>query len=220
MAEIFTAKIWKTHRKFLNPCFNPKLLQSFLPIFDKKCRTMTDRLASKLNSREEFDAYSVVGKCTLDMICGTAMGLECDFQTPEGDHYLESAEIVAESVNKRIFNILLHPNRFYQLTSLFREEQHAWRGMRRITAKVINAFKAQQRQNEGTDLNNNEAKDTTDELRKPRIFVDQVYEMARTIDEFDDQSITDEIDTLIAGVSVSFFGEFTVSASLLPSFLL
>ncbi|XP_063709170.1 probable cytochrome P450 313a4 [Culicoides brevitarsis] len=34
------AEMWKTHRKYLNPCFNPKLLQSFLPIFNVKSKTM------------------------------------------------------------------------------------------------------------------------------------------------------------------------------------
>lgn len=83
--------MWKMHRKYLNPCFNPKLLQSFLPIFNKKSKILADRLKVKLG-KDEFDVYNFIGKCTLDMICNTAMGLECDFQNADGDLYLESAE--------------------------------------------------------------------------------------------------------------------------------
>lgn len=52
---------------------------------------MVERMQKMLDG-DEFDVYSFIGKCTLDMICGTAMGLECDFQNKSGDNYLESAE--------------------------------------------------------------------------------------------------------------------------------
>lgn len=52
---------------------------------------MVQRMQEKLG-QDEFDVYTFIGRCTLDMICGTAMGLECDFQNESGDNYLESAE--------------------------------------------------------------------------------------------------------------------------------
>lgn len=76
--------------------------------------------------------------------------------------------------------------------------------MRRISKIVIDTFKRNGPRRLSVDENNNnvETKPISNgiELRKPRIFVDQVFEMAKSIEEFDEQSITDEIDTLIAGV--------------------
>lgn len=59
--------MWKTHRKYLNPCFNPKLLQSFLPIFNQKTKIMTKRLEAKLGE-DEFDIYNAIGKCKIKQI--------------------------------------------------------------------------------------------------------------------------------------------------------
>lgn len=73
--------------------------------------------------------------------------------------------------------------------------------MRAVTSQVIQNYKRRmvQRTSE-TDENNNEVK-ISSELRKPRIFVDQCFEMKKQLKDFDQQSLTDEIDTLIAGVS-------------------
>lgn len=151
--------------------------------------------------KDEFDVYSFIGKCTLDMICGTAMGLECDFQNESGDNYLESAERIAENVNRRVFNIFLHPLICYKFTKLFRDEQQAWKGMRAVSAKVIQNFQKRKSQRTvTTDENNNPVEKHTSELRRPKLFVEQVFEMRKVLKEFDQQSLQDEIDTLIAGV--------------------
>uniref|UniRef100_A0A336K189 CSON006028 protein n=1 Tax=Culicoides sonorensis TaxID=179676 RepID=A0A336K189_CULSO len=207
--------MWKTHRKYLNPCFNPKLLQSFLPIFNQKSRVMADRLATKLGE-DEFDIYTTIGRCTLDMICGTAMGWEdCDLQNHEGDMYLESAEKIAENVNQRIFNILLHPFPIYKLTKLFRDEEMAWQKLKSYTTKVIHNFKRKQQRKKIysdkliEDLKNNNKNDTENDdqefsgLRKPKVFVDKVFELAEKLPEFNNQCITDEIDTLMAGCLIN-----------------
>lgn len=74
--------------------------------------------------------------------------------------------------------------------------------MRTVTSRVINNYKKNGVTfssfiKEDDDNNNNTEKM---ELRKPRLFVEQVFEMKKAIPEFDEQSLTDEIDTLIAGV--------------------
>lgn len=89
---------------------------------------------------------------------------------------------------------------------MYQEEQHAWNNMRVITTKVIDAYKKNGRRSLTLDENNNQDTVAT-ELRKPRLFVNQVFQMANEIDEFDEQCITDEIDTLIAGVRSIFSGE-------------
>lgn len=82
--------------------------------------------------------------------------------------------------------------------------------MRAVSAKVINNFKKRMSQRTvTTDENNNIEKPTFEEkptcqLRKPKIFVEQVFEMRKMLKDFDQQSLQDEIDTLIAGVCIPF----------------
>lgn len=113
---------------------------------------------------------------------------------------------IAENVNQRIFNVLLHPLPLYKLTKLFREEENAWKKLRTFTTRVINNYKKkEQKMKENKfieDLNNNDVKSRDDmiELRKPNIFVDKVFELKKKLPDFDNKCLTDEIDTLIAGV--------------------
>lgn len=96
------------------------------------------------------------------------------------------------------------------MTKLFRDEEAAWKRLRTFTTRVINNFKRKQQQPKKVtefieDCNNNDVKSGTQdssELRKPKVFVDKVFELAESLPEFDNKCITDEIDTLIAGVSI------------------
>lgn len=60
---------WKNHRKFLNPCFSLKILQSYMPIFNEQSCVMMDNMAAKAKSKESFNFYEYMDACTLDMIC-------------------------------------------------------------------------------------------------------------------------------------------------------
>ena len=59
---------WKAHRKFLNPCFSLKILQSYLPIFNEQSEIMMKNMASKVGAGS-FNFYEYMDACTLDMIC-------------------------------------------------------------------------------------------------------------------------------------------------------
>lgn len=59
---------WKTHRKWLNPCFSLKILQSYIPIFNEQSAIMMNNLRGKLTAGD-FNFYEFMDACTLDMIC-------------------------------------------------------------------------------------------------------------------------------------------------------
>lgn len=60
---------WKEHRRFLNPCFSLRILQSFMPIFNKEVKTMVERLKLQAEKGGTFDMYEYMDACTLDMVC-------------------------------------------------------------------------------------------------------------------------------------------------------
>lgn len=60
---------WKPIRKLLNPTFNLKILQSFVPIFNDKTNIMLENL-DKEAGNPNFDLSKYMHACTLDMVCG------------------------------------------------------------------------------------------------------------------------------------------------------
>lgn len=53
----------------MNPSFNPKILQSFVPIFNEKTQIMLDKL-DKQAGNMNFDILPFMNAYTLDMVCG------------------------------------------------------------------------------------------------------------------------------------------------------
>lgn len=65
-----TAHIWKKDRKFINPTFNNKILNSFVPIFNDKSQVLVTKLETKVNTDDAFDICKMLFACTLEMVCG------------------------------------------------------------------------------------------------------------------------------------------------------
>lgn len=59
-------------RKLINPIFNLKALQSFLPIFNEKTEHFLKGLENEVG-KSAFDVKPYAANCTLEAICG-----ECD----------------------------------------------------------------------------------------------------------------------------------------------
>lgn len=53
----------------MNPSFNSKILQSFVPIFNGKTKTMLEKLDNEAGNNN-FDILPFMNECTLDMVCG------------------------------------------------------------------------------------------------------------------------------------------------------
>ena len=51
------------------PAFNPKILQSFVDIFEKHSMILSQELAKEVDGKE-FDVFKHVSVCTLNTICG------------------------------------------------------------------------------------------------------------------------------------------------------
>jgi cytochrome P450 len=61
---------WKHHRKLLNPAFNPAILQSYVPIFNRCGRTVVESVERAVNAGQVFDIEESLHTCSLNMIVG------------------------------------------------------------------------------------------------------------------------------------------------------
>jgi cytochrome P450 len=61
---------WRHHRKLLNPCFTMNILDTYVPIFNRCARNMSDNVAKHATSGKVFDIAKNIHACSLDMIVG------------------------------------------------------------------------------------------------------------------------------------------------------
>lgn len=62
-------KVWKPIRKIMNTTFNPKIIQSFVPIFNEKTKMLLQNLDKEVG-QSPFDVFKYTSLLTLDTICG------------------------------------------------------------------------------------------------------------------------------------------------------
>lgn len=86
------AREWKPIRKMLNPAFNMKILQSFIPIFNAKTNILLENLSKETNGRM-FNVLTYMNSCTLDMISGTTMGFNLEIQRNKNSDFLYGIEV-------------------------------------------------------------------------------------------------------------------------------
>lgn len=156
--SIFTANIWKNHRKLLNPCFAPSIIQSFLPIFREKSQVLVNCLKKCSKTSELFDIFPFLSACTLDSICGknaffyvfflikiqkhinnflaTILDFDVDSQNSKNLDFVEALEELFPIINTRIFSVLLHPFYIYKHTKLYKREKKLRQIISKTTDKV------------------------------------------------------------------------------------
>lgn len=68
---IFNAPVhlWKKDRRAINPTFNNRILQSFVPVFNTNVDILVDTLRPNI-AGGPFDIGENIAACTLDMVCG------------------------------------------------------------------------------------------------------------------------------------------------------
>lgn len=65
----FAAKSWRFHRKHLNPCFTPNVINSFYPIFNKSLKVFAKKLKAHAG-KGPINIVDDIRPCAMDLICG------------------------------------------------------------------------------------------------------------------------------------------------------
>ncbi|KFB52028.1 AGAP002196-PA-like protein [Anopheles sinensis] len=198
-----SASVWKVHRKHLNPCFNAKILASFVSIFNDKSAVLVDQLRAHIDQRGLFNVNEYISKCTLDMVCATTLGTNMNLQNEEGDEYVAAIERASELLNHRLYKIWLHPEWIYRLTDSYKIQKQCYATAYKMSRKVL-ALKSRELEEiksmkHRTIPSVPGTESSMEDYRKPQIYIDQLFRLARETDVFDEKAIRDEIDTIILG---------------------
>ncbi|XP_054270349.1 cytochrome P450 4C1-like [Macrosteles quadrilineatus] len=206
------ADIWKTHRKLLTPAFHFKILETYIDTFNKNARIMTDLLKRELG-KEKFDVSHYVDKCTLDVICETAMATSIDAQLNEESEFTKSLKVVSDAILVRAFKPWLFPDVVFNLSPLGRKYNQHLDYINNYVDQVISQKKKafeEEEKNQGSSIS--KEKDVDEEYygtKKRLVFLDLILKYAKDSSiHLNDKDIRDEVNTFM------FAGHDTTSSTI------
>ncbi|CAO4380531.1 unnamed protein product [Caenorhabditis nigoni] len=83
---------WKNHRKMLTPAFHFAKLEGYLDVFNQESKILIDCIEKAMETQETIDLFPFFKRCTLDIICGTAMGIKFGAQLGKNHEYVKAVE--------------------------------------------------------------------------------------------------------------------------------
>ncbi|XP_023312994.1 cytochrome P450 4C1-like [Anoplophora glabripennis] len=107
---------WKRHRKIIMPTFSQKILDGFVEIFSEQSEILVEQMR-KFAGEGEFDIFDIMSKCTLDIICETAMGVKVNTQTSADTSLSTCIDRILENIFLRAFVIWYHYDAIFNLTA-------------------------------------------------------------------------------------------------------
>uniref|UniRef100_A0A1B0GJT8 Cytochrome n=1 Tax=Lutzomyia longipalpis TaxID=7200 RepID=A0A1B0GJT8_LUTLO len=189
------AETWKDHRKFLNPCFSLKILQSYMPIFNTEVKTLIGRLGQRIG-KGSFDMYDYMDACALDVVCQTTLGTQMNIQKNENMDYLDAANSLLATMTTRIFNPLYHSDFIFNLSKWAKMEQKNSDITFGFVDNILQRKKAAYKKSQPSDEQNNLDEGTS--FKSPQLFIDQLLKLSMEGKYFTDTDVKNEANTIVA----------------------
>ncbi|XP_058446010.1 cytochrome P450 4c21-like [Malaya genurostris] len=190
-------RVWREHRKTLSPLFNTRILNGFVPIFERATSDFVRGLESVSDGRD-VDLMEYISQCSAQMVHGTMVSI--DRQADELYRLLiKNLEVILESVGKRIMNGMYALKSLYKMSTIYRDE---WRS-RKVCYETVNDVIMEMRMN---ILNGKSALELagTKEAFKSKAFVERLLTIQHKGRSFTDEEIVNHAYTmLVAGYETS-----------------
>ncbi|XP_055543416.1 uncharacterized protein LOC129728966 [Wyeomyia smithii] len=174
---IFSAKyhIWKNQRKALNPTFNKKILDSYIPQFDRCAQNLVRKLSVHAD-KEPVQLTSFMLRCTLEMVCATTLGVDIN-QNPGVDKLVSLIMTLVHLCSKRIVRIHHHSETIYRLSSKeYKEDTKLRKEAYRIGNELLQAAIDRKTAEEAQRSTAEDSAKDDDGFRKSQNFVDQLLD--------------------------------------------
>ncbi|KAL3271098.1 hypothetical protein HHI36_021594 [Cryptolaemus montrouzieri] len=184
--------IWKKTRKLINPAFNQKLLDSFVPIFSEQAEIFLEVMKKNVGE-EDLDIFAKISALQMDSVCETVMGIKMTTQTSPNDfgNKLDGAMAIAWM---RAFNIPYHFEFIYAISKYGKEFNRLVSDLNKITKAVISEKMKNYEENMIARKNG----EIIEETRKFKTFSELLVQLYHEDKQMSEQQIQDEVNTLLA----------------------
>ncbi|XP_055549519.1 probable cytochrome P450 313a4 [Wyeomyia smithii] len=191
-------RIWKEHRKTLSPLFNTRILNSFIPTFERATGEILS-LLDQVSDGRDVDLMEYISQCSAQMVHGTMVNI--DRQPDELYRLLiTNLEIILDSLGKRIMNGVYALKTFYKMSTVYRNE---WRS-RRLCYATVNDVIREIRTNILNRPEGAPEQVSTMETMKSKAFVERLLTIQHKGRCFTDEEIVNHAYTmLVAGYETS-----------------
>ncbi|XP_014290656.1 cytochrome P450 4C1 [Halyomorpha halys] len=202
---VSTGKLWQMRRKAITPTFHFKILDEFVPIFNKCSKVLRDCLKDKVG-KGAFQLTEYMSNCALDAIAETAMGTEIKAQTNPHGEYPTSVLKMTAALMEKIGNPLLNIEPFYTISGRRKRESDLLKILFSLPMEVIKG----KRYSKTTHGNGKTSSDEVYGIKKKTAFLQLLLEMKQNnAPAFrTDRDVQDEVITFM------FEGHDTTTMSL------
>ncbi|XP_058821988.1 cytochrome P450 4c21-like [Topomyia yanbarensis] len=185
--------VWREHRKTLSPLFNTRILNGFIPTFERATGEIMLALDPVSDGRD-VDLMEYISQCSAQMVHGTMVNI--DRQSDELYRLLiKNLEVILDSLGKRIMNGMYAVKSLYKMSTIYRDE---WRS-RKVCYETVNDVIMEMRMNILNGQNALELADTK-EAFKSKAFVERLLTIQHKGRCFTDEEIVNHAYTmLVAG---------------------
>lgn len=127
---------WHERRKMLTPTFHFKILNDFIPVFNKNADIFVQKMLSKANNGV-FEVLQEIQLCTLDIICETAMGTEINAQSKANSDYVKAVHKISKLTVEKNRKPLFRSDFIYDIFGEGKELKANLKIVHDFTKKVI-----------------------------------------------------------------------------------
>ncbi|XP_067139191.1 cytochrome P450 4c3-like isoform X1 [Centruroides vittatus] len=185
-----TGNKWKIRRKMITPTFHYRILDQFLPTFDKNAKIFVKNL-EECESEDWIDIIPLVTLCTLDVICETAMGVEIKSQNKNCMDYIQALKEFSNIHLERSVKPWLFNDFIFNLTSNAAKLKRTLSVLHGLTKKILKQRK------EELKMSVDNLTDSSIGEKKKEPLLDTLIKHQFQNKDFTDQDICEEVDTFV-----------------------
>ncbi|CAP36603.1 Protein CBG19331 [Caenorhabditis briggsae] len=179
---------WKSHRKLITPSFHFAKLEGYFDVFNQESKILVECLEKFSDSGEQVDLHPFINRCTLDIICETAMGTKVGAQFNHDNSYLKAVDGYSTMMLEYAYNpIMWNPFLFWILGHKKRQNDLLY-SLKKFTGDIIAERKAA--------LESGEAEKFTS--KRSMNFLDLMLSMKES-NVLSEEDLRQEVDTFMFG---------------------
>ncbi|CAH1398071.1 unnamed protein product [Nezara viridula] len=190
---VSTGELWQRRRKAITPTFHFKILDEFVPTFNKCANTLVKILKDKV-SKGFFPLTDFMSHCALDAVAETAMGTEIKAQTNPIGEYPSSVVKMTTTLMEKIGNPLLGMEPLYTMSGRRTREDHLLNILFSLPLEVI-----RKKENEKNSPTDSSPTEEAFGVKKKTAFLEYLLKMKRdNVPAFQtEKDIKDEVMTFM-----------------------